>query len=97
MLKLMQQPKFTGHPLMKAIVARVSNQGYTDIGAFVDHFTRWMEQNIPDCTVDDSVSLINSNKSYWYYDTVLINSTVLSIYLYDVPGMIIPILESSAV
>lgn len=38
--KLMQQPKFKEHPLLKAIMERVSRRGYMDITAFVDDFTR---------------------------------------------------------
>lgn len=38
--KLMQQPKFKEHPLLKAIMERVSRRGYMDMSAFVDDFTR---------------------------------------------------------
>lgn len=38
--KLLEQSAFTEHPTMKAIMARVSDQRYTEIQDFVDDFTK---------------------------------------------------------
>lgn len=40
MEKLMEQPMFTEHAMMKGIAARVSEQRYKDANGFIDDFTR---------------------------------------------------------
>ena len=41
--KLLEQTNFTEHPKMKAIMARVSDQRYSDVKGFVDDITKWVE------------------------------------------------------
>ncbi|CAM9232020.1 unnamed protein product [Pylaiella littoralis] len=48
-MMLLEQPMFTEHVMMKAIMARVSDQMYKDIRTFVDDITKLVETCVAEC------------------------------------------------